>query len=50
MIYEIVPLLNDLGITNAIALDGGGSSQLNYPGGSYKSNRKINTAILLKEV
>ena len=50
MIYEIVPLMNELGITNAIVLDGGGSSQLNHPGGNYKSSRKINTAILLKEV
>ena len=30
MIYEIVPLMNELGVTNAIALDGGGSSQLNH--------------------
>lgn len=50
MIYEIVPLLNDLGITNAIVLDGGGSSQLNHPNGNFRSSRKINTAILLKEV
>lgn len=50
MIYEIVPLLNELGITNAIVLDGGGSSQLNHKEGGYKSSRKINTAILLKEV
>lgn len=50
MIYEIVPLLNDLGITNAIVLDGGGSSQLRHPQGSFTSTRKINTAVLLKEV
>lgn len=50
MIYEIVPLLNDLGITNAIVLDGGGSSQLNHPNGNFRSSRKINTAILLKEI
>ena len=50
MIREIVPLLNELGITNAIVLDGGGSSQLNHPDGQHRSTRAINTAILLKEV
>ena len=50
MIIDIVPLLDQLKITNCIAIDGGGSSQLNHPGGQYKSTRKINTAILLKEV
>lgn len=50
MIYEIVPLLNELKIANAIVLDGGGSSQLNHPNGNFRSSRKINTAILLKEV
>jgi N-acetylmuramoyl-L-alanine amidase len=50
MIYEIVPLLNELGITNCIALDGGGSSQLNHPQGHFRSDRRINTAIVLKEV
>lgn len=50
MIRDIVPLLNDLGITNCIVLDGGGSSQLNHVEGGYKSNRKINTAVLLKKL
>ena len=50
MIAEIVPLLDQLKITNCIVLDGGGSSQLNHKEGSYKSTRKINTAVLLKEV
>ena len=49
-ISEIVPLLDQLRITNCIVLDGGGSSQLNHPQGSYKSSRKINSAILLKQI
>lgn len=50
MISEIVPLLNQLKITNCIVLDGGGSSQMNHPDGSFRASRRINTAILLKEV
>lgn len=50
MIKDIVPLMNQLNITNAIVLDGGGSTQLNHPDGKYTSSRRINTAILLKEV
>lgn len=50
MIADIVPLLNQLKITNAIVLDGGGSSQMDHPNGSFKSSRKINSAILLKEI
>lgn len=49
-ISEIVPLMDKLKITNAIVLDGGGSSQMNHPDGQYKSTRKINSAILLKEI
>lgn len=48
-IYEIVPLLDELGITNCIVLDGGGSSQSNYNGVGYKSKRKVNTAVVFKE-
>lgn len=50
MIADIVPLMDQLKITNAIVLDGGGSSQMNHPGGKYTSTRKINSAILLKQV
>ena len=50
MIADIVPLLDTLNITNCVVLDGGGSSQLNHPDGNYKSTRRINTALLLKEV
>lgn len=50
MISEIVPLLNQLKITNCIVLDGGGSSQMNHPDGNFRASRRINTAILLKEV
>lgn len=50
MISEIVPLLNMLNITKAVVLDGGGSSQLRHPEGGIISNRRINTAVLLKEV
>lgn len=49
-IREIVPLMDSLGVTHAICLDGGGSSQLNHPDGNYRSSRRINTAVLLKEV
>lgn len=50
MIYEIVPLLDQLGIINCIVLDGGGSSQLNHLDGNFRASRRINTAVLLKEV
>lgn len=50
MIHEIVAIMDKLGIINAIVLDGGGSSQLNHPDGSFDSTRRINTAIVLKEV
>ena len=49
-IPQIIPLINDLGITNCIVLDGGGSTQLSHPLGSISSSRSINTAILIKEV
>lgn len=47
-VHEIVPTLNELGITQCILLDGGGSSQLNYRGIRHYSSRNINTALLLK--
>lgn len=50
MIRDIVPLLDELDIIGAVVLDGGGSSQLNHPDGHFRSTRRINTAILLKEV
>lgn len=50
MIRDIIPLMDELDITNAIVLDGGGSSQLRHPDGNFKASRKINSAILLKEV
>ena len=50
MIRDIVPLLNMLKITNCIVLDGGGSSQLRHPDGSFHQSRQLNTAIMLKEV
>lgn len=45
----IIPLLKRLNLKGCILLDGGGSSQLRHPQGNYKSSRKINTAVLLKE-
>lgn len=50
MITQVLPLIKQLGLEGCILLDGGGSSQLNHPDGIYNSNRKINTAVLLKEV
>ena len=47
---EVVPLLKQLNLKGCILLDGGGSSQLRHPQGSFTSTRKINTAVLLKEV
>lgn len=38
-----------LNLVGAINLDGGGSSQLNYNGKGFRSNRIINNAILIKE-
>lgn len=50
MISEIVPLLRQLKIEKCIVLDGGGSSQLNHLQGKFKSNRKVNNVIAIKEV
>lgn len=47
MIREIVPLLDKLKITNAIVLDGGGSSQLRHSMGNFTSNRRVNTVVSL---
>lgn len=50
MIKDILPLVKSLGLDSCIVLDGGGSSQLRHPGGNFKTSRKINSAVLLKEV
>lgn len=50
MIKNILPLIRELKLEGCIVLDGGGSSQLRHPEGSILSSRKINSAILLKEV
>lgn len=50
MIKDILPLVRQLKLDGCIVLDGGGSSQLNHPGGSFLSSRKINSAVLLKEI
>lgn len=50
LIQEIVPLLKELKIEKCIVLDGGGSSQLNHPGGNYIKSRKVNNAVILKEI
>lgn len=49
MIHEIVPLLNKLKITNAVVLDGGGSSQMRHSMGNFTSNRRVNTVVALKQ-
>lgn len=49
MIKDIVALAKELKLDGLIVLDGGGSSQLRHPSGSYNSTRKINSAVLLKE-
>lgn len=48
--HEIVPLLNKLGLTHCIMLDGGGSTQFNHKDLKFHQSRAINTAILLKEI
>ena len=50
MIRDILPLVRQLGLDGCVVLDGGGSSQLNHPNGAYKSSRRINSAVILKEV
>lgn len=50
MINEILPLIKVLNLEGCIVLDGGGSSQLSHPRGSLNSYRKINSAVLLKEI
>lgn len=37
-------------VLGGVALDGGGSTQMNYLGKGLKSSRKIGTAVLLKEI
>jgi len=50
LIKEILPLIKDLGLEGCIVLDGGGSSQLKHPNGNYNSSRKINSAVILKQI
>ena len=47
-IHEIVPLLDKLGITHCIMLDGGGSTQFRHKDLEYHQSRKINTAITIR--
>jgi len=44
---KLVKICNELRLVGAVSLDGGGSSQLNFNGRGYKSNRKINSAVLV---
>ncbi len=46
---KLVQVCRSLNLVGAVSLDGGGSSQLNYNGKGFKSNRIINSAILIKE-
>ena len=46
---KLVQTCEELNLVGAVSLDGGGSSQLNYNGKGFKSNRIINSAILIKE-
>ena len=50
MINEILPLIKMLNLEGCIVLDGGDSSQLRHPMGSFNASRKINSAVLLKEI
>lgn len=45
---KLVQVCKDLKLIGAINLDGGGSSQLNYNGKGFKSNRIINSAVIVK--
>ena len=49
MIKDIIPLAKEMKLDKILCLDGGGSSQLRHPDGSFKTSRKINSAVLLKE-
>ena len=48
--HQIVPLLNELGITHCVMLDGGGSTQLRHKSISYHQSRAVNTVVALKEL
>ena len=50
MINEILPLIKMLNLEGCIVLDGGGSTQLRHPRGSFNASRRINSAVLLKEI
>lgn len=50
MIKDILPFVKQMGFEGCIVVDGGGSSQIRHPDGSYRTSRKVNNAILLKEV
>ena len=50
MISEIIPFVKSMKLDGCIVVDGGGSSQLRHPSGSFASSRKINSAMILKEV
>ncbi len=46
---KLVQTCEELNLVGSVSLDGGGSSQLNYNDKGFKSNRIINSAILIKE-
>lgn len=46
--WRLLRTCRNLGIIGAVSLDGGGSSQLNFNDEGLKSNRRINSAIVLK--
>lgn len=50
MIHEITHITSTLNLDGCILLDGGGSSQLRHPDGSFHQSRRVNNAIILKEV
>lgn len=50
MIKDIIPLAKEMKLEKILVVDGGGSSQLRHLDGSFKTSRKINSAVLLKEV
>lgn len=45
---KLIQVCKDLKLIGAVNLDGGGSSQLNFNGQGYKSNRIINSAIIVR--
>lgn len=46
---RLIQTCNFFNLVGAVSLDGGGSSQLNYNGKGYKSSRKINSAVIIRE-